>query len=263
MNYDKIENVELIIEECRVIMENYSSNLYIGFSQANKVINACIVSNSDKFLSNETKTAFKNYVFAEVSKFSAHQQPHERDPPLPPDSPVANNRTTTENSAHPSPQTQQQNRNINNNDNNSNNNHTDTISLQNHTVPLSSVAPVPPPNDVHQPATTANSYSMMQPMQPSHTQTSGGQNKTNRTIQYVGNTVIMYFCIFSQLYCIFENKNTLRVKMQFTGIDFYRRTLCPSSLTLKRIGLVIKIHSPSMPMYPFFFYIGCSFEFQV
>jgi hypothetical protein len=82
---------------------------------------------------------------------------------------------------------------------------------------------------------------------------SGGQNKTNRTIQYVGNTVIMYFSIFSQLYCIFENKNTLRVKMQFTGIDFYRLTLCLSSLYLKRIGSVIKIHSPSMPMYPFLF----------
>jgi hypothetical protein len=154
MNFDDIENVELIIEECRVIMENSSSNLYIGFSRANEVINACIVSNSDKFSSNETKTAFKNYVFSEVSKLSAHQQPHEREPLIAPDSPVVNNRTITENLAHPSPQTQQQNRNNNNNDNNINNNHTvDTRILQNHTVPL--------PNDVHQPATTANSYSML------------------------------------------------------------------------------------------------------
>jgi hypothetical protein len=55
---------------------------------------------------------------------------------------------------------------------------------------------------------------------------SGGQNKTNRTIQYQFNTVTICFFIFSQLYCMLQNKNTADQKLEFTVHEFYRLRSC-------------------------------------
>jgi hypothetical protein len=54
---------------------------------------------------------------------------------------------------------------------------------------------------------------------------SGGQNQTNRTIQYHFITVTICFFIFSQFYCMLRNKNAADQKLESVH-EFYRLRSC-------------------------------------